>query len=67
MLHSAEHEILNVHKYKKYHKIKFFQSQLSLNLFFLLINVEMPTLVSRKNFMQEFFFITLGPGFFGTT
>ena len=58
MLTSAEHEILNAQKYKNFKKFGFFQAQVRhIMLFFLLINVEMPTAVgistfmSRKNFM----------------
>ena len=50
MLNSAEHEILNARKYKNIKKFIFFQAQMSLELsyFFLLINVEMPTTVAGK-------------------
>ena len=54
---SAEHEILNARKYKKYQEIQHFSgSEKRRMLFFLLINVQMPTTVgiltfiSRKNF-----------------
>ena len=72
MLDSAEHEILNVNKYKKYQEIKHFSgSDKPKILFFLLIKVEMPTTVrisifmNRKKFMlswveHEKSFITLG-------
>ena len=59
MLNSAEHEILNAHKYM-YDDIKksaFLGSDKSIMLYFLLINVEMSTIVgiltfvSRINFM----------------
>ena len=73
MLNSAEHEILNAHKYKKkymYKKIQHFSgSDKRRTLFFLLINVKMPilTFLSRENFMlsrveHEIFLITSGPG-----
>ena len=58
MLNSAEHEILNANWYKIYHEIKRFSgSDKPRMLFFLLIKIEMPTVVgistsmSRKNFM----------------
>ena len=58
MLNSVEHEILNAHKYKKNQEIQLFSdSDRQRMLFFLLINVKMPTIVgiltfmSRKNFM----------------
>ena len=57
MLISAEHEISNAHKYK-YQEIQLFSgSDNPRILFFLLINVKLPTTVgvltvmSRKNFM----------------
>ena len=47
MLNSAEHEILNAHKYKKYLEVKHFSGlDKPIMLFFLLINVEMPTIVA---------------------
>ena len=58
MLSSAKHEILNAHKYEKCKKIQhFLGSDKPRMLFFLLINVKMPTIVgiltfmSRENFM----------------
>ena len=58
MLNSAEHKISNVHKYKKYQEIQLLSGlDKPKMLFFLLINVKMPTTVgiqifiSRKNFM----------------
>ena len=58
MLISAEHEILNAHKYKAIRKLGIFSgSDKPRMLFFLLIKVEMPTIVgistfiNRKNFM----------------
>ena len=62
MLNSTEHEILNVHKYKNtmFHEAERFSgSDKPRMLFFLLINVKMPTFVgilivmSRKNFMHS--------------
>ena len=41
MLNSANHEILNAHKYKKYKEIQLFSD---LDKFFLLINVKMQLL-----------------------
>ena len=78
MLNSAEHEILNAHKYKNIKKFSIFQSHISLECyFFLLINFKMPTIfpgkivgiltfMSRKNFMPELsmtFFYNLGISF----
>ena len=58
MLNSDEHGILNVNKYKKYQEIRYYlDSDKPRMLFFLLINVNMPTIVgiltfmSRKNFL----------------
>ena len=59
MVNSAEHESLNAHKYKNYQEIQLFpDSDKPRTLFFLLINVKMPTTIvgiltfmSRKNFM----------------
>ena len=46
MLNSAEHEILNAHKYKKHQEIQHFSgSDKPRTLFFLLINVKMATIV----------------------
>ena len=58
MLNSAEHENLNAHKYKNRRKLTaLLGSDKLIMLFFLFINVKMPTIVgiltfmSRKNFM----------------
>ena len=58
MLNSDEHEILNAHKCEKYQEIwHYLDSAKPRMLFFLLINVKMPTVVgiltflSRKNFI----------------
>ena len=58
MLNSVEHEILNAHKYKNIKKFSILQAHTSEEgYFFMLINVQMPTIVSiltstsRKNFM----------------
>ena len=60
LLNSAEHEILNGHRYKNTKKfsVVFFSGSCKPRiLFFMLINVKMPTvvgiltLISRKNFM----------------
>ena len=55
---SVEHKMLNAHKYKKYPKIQHFSGSYKPRmLFYLLINVKMPTIVgilifmSRKNSM----------------
>ena len=72
MLNSAEHEILNAHKYKNIKEFSFFSgSDKPRMLFFLFIDVKMPTIVgiltfmSRKNCMlraeHEKSFITMGP------
>ena len=73
MLNSTQHGISNAHKFK-YQEIQLFSgSDKPRMLFFLLINVKMPTTVgiltimSRKNFMlnsveHEKSFITSGPG-----
>ena len=75
MLISVEHEILNAHMYKNIKEFGcFLGSDKPDMLFFLLINVKMPTTVgififmSRKNFMlswvehEKNFFITSGQG-----
>ena len=52
MLNSAEHEILNAYKYKNIKKFSLFLgSDKHRMLFFLLIDVKIPTFMSRKNFM----------------
>ena len=57
MLSSAELETLNAHNYKNIKKQHFSGSDMPRMLFFLLINVKMPTIVgilifmSKKNFM----------------
>ena len=43
MLNSAEHEILNAHKYKNIKKSAFLGTDKPRMLFFLLVNVKMPT------------------------
>ena len=46
MLNLVEHETLNAHKYKKYQEIQLFSdSDMPRMLYFLLINVKMPTIV----------------------
>ena len=72
MLNSAEHRILNAHKYKTIKKFIFLGSNQPRTLFFLLINVKTPTnvgtliFISREKFMlcwveHEKSFITSGP------
>ena len=57
MLNSAEHEILNAHKYKNVVKFIFFSgSDKPRMLFFLLISVKMPTMVGILTFMSMNFF-----------
>ena len=57
VLNSVEHEILNAHKYKNIKKFGIFKAQLSLECYFPLIHVKMPTIVgiltsmSGENFM----------------
>ena len=74
MLNSAGHEILSAHKYENINKnLHFSGSDKPRMLFFVLINVEMPTLVGILTLMSRkfsysaelsmlFFFITSGPG-----
>ena len=58
MLNSAEHEILNAHKYKKSQEIQhFLGSDKLIRLFFLFINVKMPTIVGILTFMSRKKFI----------
>ena len=53
VLTSAEHEILNAHKFKIIKKVSFFQAHISLECyFFRLINVKMPTVVGILTFMS---------------
>ena len=53
MLNSVEHEILNAHNYKNIKKFSFFSSDKLRSLFFLLINVKMPTTVGILTFMSK--------------
>ena len=54
MLNSAEHEILNAHKFKNTKKFSFFSgSHKPIILFFQLINVKMPTIVGILTFMRR--------------
>ena len=54
MLNSAEHEILNAHKYKKSQEIQhFLGSDKLIMLFFMFINVKMPTIVVILTFMSR--------------
>ena len=73
MLNSAEHEILNANEYKISRNSAFSSSDKPIMLLFLLINVEMPTILtfmSRKNFMLSsaqlsiFVFYNLGARLF---
>ena len=49
MLNSVEHEILNAHKYKNIKNSSFFpDSDKPRMLFFLLINVKIPTIVGKN-------------------
>ena len=78
MLNSAEHKILDAHKYKKYQEIQLFSGSDKFKiLYFLLIKVKMPTIVgiltflSRKNLMlsrvEHEIFYNLGTRFFVKT
>ena len=54
MLNSAEYEILNAHKCKAIKKFRFFSgSDQHGMLFFLLINVKMPTIVGILTYMSR--------------
>ena len=54
MLNSAEYKILNAHKYKNMKKFSFFSdSDKPRMLFFLLINVKMPTIVGIFNIYEQ--------------
>ena len=54
MLNSAEHEILNARMYKKYREIQhFLGSDKPKMLFFVLINVKMPTIVGILTVMNK--------------
>ena len=58
MLNSAEHEILNTHKCKNINSIISLScSDKLIMLFFLLINVKMPTIVGILTFMSRKFFM----------
>ena len=57
MFNAAEHEILNAHKYENNQEMQLFQTQISLECFFLLINVKMPTFVGILTFMSRKSFI----------
>ena len=53
MLNSAEHEILNANKYENIKKFSFFtESDKPRMLFFLLLKIEMPTVVGISTFMS---------------
>ena len=53
MLNSVEHKIVNAHKYINIKKFGFFSgSDKPIMLFFLLINVKMPTIVGILTFMS---------------
>ena len=68
MPNSTEQEILNAHKYKNIKKSRGFQAQISLQiLFFLLINVEMPTIVGILTFMRRKKFVLRPTNFFITS
>ena len=53
MLNSAEYEILNAHKYKISRNLAFSGSDKPSMLFFLLKNVNMPTIVGIFTFMSR--------------
>ena len=61
MLNSADHEILNAHKCKNIKKFSFFSgSDKPRMLFFMLINVKMPTVVGILTFMSRINFMLSG-------
>ena len=51
MLNSTEHEILNAHKFKNIKKFSFLGSDKPRMLFFLLINVKMPTTIANSKLL----------------
>ena len=54
MLSSPEHKISNADKYKNYPEIQHFSGTYKLRmLFFLLINVKMPTVIGILSFMSR--------------
>ena len=53
MLNSAKHEIFNAHKYKNIKKISFLGSDKPRMLFYLLLNVKMPTTVGILTFISR--------------
>ena len=53
MLNSADHEILNAHKYKNIKKFGFLGSVKHRMVFFPLIHVKMPTVVGILTFMSR--------------
>ena len=54
MFNSAEHEILNAHKYKNIKKFGSFKAQISLECYFFPIkNVKMPTIVGILTYMSR--------------
>ena len=54
MLNSAEHKILNAHKYKNNKKFSISSGSFKPTmLFFLLINVKMPTIVGILNIYEQ--------------
>ena len=56
MLNAAEHEVLNNHNYEDTKKASFFSgSDKPERLFFLLINVKMPTIFAILIYKQEKF------------
>ena len=57
MLISAEHDDLNARKYKNIKHIAFLGSDKPIMLFFLLIKVEMPTVVGILTFMSRKIFM----------
>ena len=57
MLNSAEHEIFDAHDYRNIKKSAFSGSDMPKMLFFLLINVKMPTIVDILTFMSRKMFM----------
>ena len=59
MLNSAEHGILNAHKYKSTKEFRHCHAQISLKCYFSLINVKMPTIIGILTFMSRKIFMLI--------
>ena len=53
MLNSADHEIVNAHKYCNIKKFSILQAKITIMLFFLLIYVKMPKVFAILTFMSR--------------